>query len=118
MNTRHLDSSKAFPQFAVPLVILSVVCLIILVTSTESGSVYVNNGLQEESGTIYEYSVHYGMTAWDVSNLFVLVVPATLVPVAYYASYEEVGSKVTHFANQITHCALGSGESLNHKVIN
>ena len=82
---------------------------IVLLPSTGLGSLYVDNGLKEDTGTIFEYSGQYGMTAWDVSNLFILIVPATLVPIAYYASYEGAGSKLADFSNQCTKCGLGRG---------
>ena len=59
---------------------------------------------------IYDYYGHYGMTAWDACNLFILIVPAALVPVAYFASYRGAGTKLTDFSTQVTNCGLGSGK--------
>ena len=58
---------------------------------------------------LYDYAPHYGITNWEINNLWFINIPAAFVPLVYYNSYKSVGERLTVMARVFTKHGLATG---------
>ena len=58
---------------------------------------------------LYDYAPHYGITNWEINNLWFINIPASFVPLVYYNSYKGVGDKLTVMSRVFMKHGLATG---------
>ena len=67
-----------------------------------TGMIY---GFGMDLGSIYDLGPKYGLTAWDINSMFIMLAPSLVLPLAFYHSFGGVGKNLTYFADLYLQCS-------------
>ena len=62
-------------------------------------------------GEIYKFSPEYGMGVWEINCLFLVIIPALIMPFLYHQSYKGMGEKLTTILRMVSSNGLHTGNA-------